>query len=197
MTPPVAILLKAPRLGTVKTKLAAQIGERQALRLYRVMAARVLAAIRAAGLDAIVWFTPPDALVEMQFWLGDSWELRPQIAGDAGARLTAAARVVPRGHPWIAVCANCPALTAAVLRQACAGLERAGVVIGPSYNGGYYLVGGRTPLPDIFTAMPWGSNRILAETRARLARISATWHELPLLRDVSTVEDARAEGLLT
>jgi hypothetical protein len=58
-------------------------------------------------------------------------------------------------------------------------------------------VGGRTPLPDIFTAMPWGSNRILAETRARLARISATWHELPLLRDVSTVEDARAEGLLT
>jgi rSAM/selenodomain-associated transferase 1 len=197
VTPPVAILLKAPRLGTVKTKLAAQIGERQALRLYRVMAARVLAAIRAAGLDAIVWFTPPDALVEMQFWLGDSWELRPQIAGDAGARLTAAARVVPRGHPWIAVCANCPALTAAVLRQACAGLERAGVVIGPSYNGGYYLVGGRTPLPDIFTAMPWGSNRILAETRARLARISATWHELPLLRDVSTVEDARAEGLLT
>ncbi len=197
MTPPVAILLKAPRLGTVKTKLAAQIGERQALRLYRVMAARVLAAIRAAGLDAIVWFAPPDALVEMQFWLGDSWELRPQIAGDAGARLTAAARVVPRGHPWIAVCANCPALTAAVLRQACAGLERAGVVIGPSYNGGYYLVGGRTPLPDIFTAMPWGSNRILAETRARLARISATWHELPLLRDVSTVEDARAEGLLT
>lgn len=197
MTPPVAILLKAPRLGTVKTRLAAQIGERHALRLYRVMAARVLAAIRAAGLDAIVWFTPPDALVEMQFWLGDSWELRPQIAGDAGARLTAAARVVPRGHPWIAVCANCPALTAAVLRQACAGLERAGIVIGPSYNGGYYLVGGRTPLPDIFTAMPWGSNRILAETRARLARISATWHELPLLRDVSTVEDARAEGLLT
>jgi hypothetical protein len=197
VTPPVAILLKAPRLGTVKARLAAQIGERHALRLYRVMAARVLAAIRAAGLDAIVWFTPPDALVEMQFWLGDSWELRPQVAGDAGARLAAAARAVPRGHPWIAVCANCPALTAAVLRQACAGLERAGLVIGPSYNGGYYLVGGRTPLPDIFTAMPWGSNRILAETRARLARISATWHELPLLRDVGTVEDARAEGLLT
>jgi rSAM/selenodomain-associated transferase 1 len=197
VTPPVAILLKAPRLGTVKARLAAQIGERHALRLYRVMAARVLAAIRAAGLDAIVWYTPPDALVEMEFWLGDSWELRPQVAGDAGARLAAAARAVPRGHPWIAVCANCPALTAAVLRQACAGLERAGLVIGPSYNGGYYLVGGRTPLPDIFTAMPWGSNRILAETRARLARISATWHELPLLRDVGTVEDARAEGLLT
>ena len=181
----------------VKTRLAAEIGDRHALRLYRVMAARVLAAVRGAGLDAIVWFEPADAQPEMEFWLGHVWEFRPQVSGDVGARLLAAARVVPRGLPWIAVCANCPALTAVVLRQACAGLERAGMVIGPSYNGGYYLVGGRTPLPDIFTGMPWGTNRVLAETRARLARVSATWHELPAMRDVGTAEDARAEGLLT
>jgi uncharacterized protein len=197
VTPPVAVLLKAPRLGAVKTRLAAEIGERQALRLYRVMTARVLSAVRAAGLDAIIWFTPPEARPEMEFWLGETWELRPQISGDAGARLAAAARAVPRGHPWIAVCSDCPAITAGALRQACAGLERAGVVIGPSYDGGYYLIGGRTPLPDIFTAMPWGTNRVLSETRARLARISVTWHELPALRDVDTADDARAEGLLT
>ncbi len=197
MTPPVAILLKAPRLGTVKPRLAAEIGERHALRLYRIMAARVLAAVRTSGLDAIIWFAPADALAEMEFWLGDSWEFRPQITGDPGARLAAAARVVPRSHPWMAVCADCPAITAAVLHQACTGLERAGVVIGPSYNGGYYLIGGRTPLPDVFTAMPWGTNRILSETRARLARISAVWHELPALRDVATADDARAAGLLT
>lgn len=161
------------------------------------MASRALAAIRAAGLDAIIWFTPPDALPEMEFWLGDSWEFRVQTAGDLGVRLAAAAGVVPRGHPWMAVCADCPALTAAVLRQACAGLERAGLVLGPAYHGGYYLVGGRTPLPDIFTAMPWRTSRLLAETRSRLARISATWHELPLLRAVGTAEDARAEGLLS
>ncbi|MDP9258278.1 MAG: glycosyltransferase, partial [Actinomycetota bacterium] len=62
---------------------------------------------------------------------------------------------------------------------------------------GYYLIGGRTPLPDIFTGMPWGTDRVLAETRARLTRISAAWHELPTLRDVDTADDARAEGLLT
>ena len=181
----------------VKTRLAAEVGDRHALRLYRVMTGRVLAAVRTAGLEAIIWFTPPEALAEMEFWLGDSWEFRPQVAGDLGARLTAAARVVPRGHPWMAVCADCPSITAPVLRQACANLERAGVVIGPSYDGGYYLIGGRTPLPDIFTAMPWGTNRVLAETRVRLARISAVWHELPVLRDVDTAEDARAERLLT
>lgn len=197
MTPPLAILLQAPRLGMVKTRLAAEVGDRHALRLYRVITGRVLAAVRTAGLEAIIWFTPPESLAEMQFWLGDAWEFRPQIEGDLGARLTATARAVPRGHPWIAICADCPAITANLLRQACTDLERAAVVIGPTHDGGYYLLGGRTPLPDIFTSMPWGTNRVLAETRVRLARISAVWHELPTLREVDTADDARAERLLT
>jgi rSAM/selenodomain-associated transferase 1 len=197
VTPPLAILLNAPRLGMVKTRLAAEVGDRHALRLYRVMTGRVLAAVRTAGLDAIIWFTPPESLAEMQFWLGDAWEFRPQIEGDLGARLAATARAVPRGDAWIAICADCPAITANLLRQAWTDLERVAVVIGPTHGGGYYLLGGRTPLPDIFTAMPWGTNRVLAETRVRLARISAVWHELPTLRDVDSAEDARAERLLT
>jgi rSAM/selenodomain-associated transferase 1 len=196
MTPPLAVFLEAPRLGLVKPKLAEEIGERHALRLYRVMAARTLTAVRAAGLEAIVWFAPSDARPEMEYWLGASWELRPQVEGDHGARLAAAAGAVPRGHPWIAIGADCPALTGTVLREACSGLERAGLVIGPSHGGAYYLIGGRTPLPDVFTAIPWGSDRVLTETRARLTRISAAWHELPTLREVETADDARAEGLL-
>jgi rSAM/selenodomain-associated transferase 1 len=196
MTPPLAVFLEAPRLGMVKVRLAEEIGERHALRLYRVMAARALMAVQAAGLEAIIWFAPSDARTEMKFWLGNSWELRPQAAGDLGVRLAAAAGVVPRGHPWLAVGAGCPGITGTVLREACAGLERAGLVLGPSQGGAYYLVGGRTPLPDIFTAIPWGTDRVLAETRARLTRISAVWHELPVLREVETANDARAEGLL-
>jgi uncharacterized protein len=153
--------------------------------------------VRAAGLEAIIWYSPPDARTEMEFWLGETWELRPQVTGDLGARLAAAAHAVPRGHPWIAIGADCPTLNATILQQACAHLERAALVIGPAYDGGYYLIGGRTPLPDIFTGMPWGTDRVLAETRARLTRISAAWYELPILRDVDTAEDARAEGLLT
>jgi rSAM/selenodomain-associated transferase 1 len=197
VTPPLAVFLKAPRLGSVKMRLAAEIGERHALRLYRVLAARTLTAVRAAGLETIVWYSPADARPEMEFWLGDAWELRPQVEGDPGARLAAAAHAVPRGQPWIAIGADCPTLTAAVLREACSQLQRAGLVIGPAYDGGYYLIGGRTPLPDIFTGIPWGTAGVLAETRARLTRISAAWHELPTLRDVDTADDARAEGLLT
>ncbi len=197
MRPALAVFLKAPRLGTVKTRLAADIGERQALRLYRVLALRTLAQVRAAGLDATVWFTPPDAATEMRRWLGEGWDLRPQASGDLGMRLAAAAHAVPPGHGWLAIGADCPRLDAALLREAAAVVARNEIVLGPSRDGGYYLLGGPTPLPDLFSAMPWSTSRLLEETRARLVQAKAPWHELVTLRDIDTAEDARAEGLLT
>jgi rSAM/selenodomain-associated transferase 1 len=197
MTPAVAILLKAPRLGTVKTRLAAEIGDRQALRLYRVMANRTLAAAREAELQPTIWFAPVDAATEMRHWLGDAWDLRPQASGDLGARLSAAEHAVPPGRGWIAIGADCPRLDAELLRVAAAVVARGEIALGPSEDGGYYLIGGRTPLPPLFHDMPWSTRGVLAETRARLTRAGAAWRELPTLRDVDTADDARAEGLLT
>jgi uncharacterized protein len=196
MSPALAIFLKAPRSGTVKTRLAAEVGHRRALRLYRVLVARTLAAVREAGLEATIWFTPPDAASEMRFWLGD-WDFRPQASGDLGARLAAAARAIEPGRGWIGLGADCPRLGAEHLREARVIVQRGELAIGPSEDGGYYLIGGPTPLPDLFSGIPWGTDRVLEETRLRLERAGARWEELPVLRDVDTAEDARAEGLLT
>jgi uncharacterized protein len=197
LTPLAAVFLKAPRIGTVKTRLAAEVGKHRALRLYRVMAARTLHVVREAGLDATIWYTPVNAMMEMRFWLGEEWELRPQASGDLGARLSAAARAVVPGRGWIAIGADCPRLSAALLQEACAVIGRGEIALGPSTDGGYYLIGGRTPLPDIFDGIPWSTDRVLSETRARIARAGVLVHELPELRDVDTAADARAEGLLT
>ena len=183
MSAALAVFLKAPRLGTVKTRLASEIGGRQALRLYRVMVARTLASVRRTDLDATLWFTPQDAGPEMRFWLGDGWDLRPQASGDLGARLSAAE--------------DCPRLTGELLQGAVDVILSGSVVLGPATDGGYYLVGGTTPLPELFTGMPWGTDRVLDETRARLERAGAPWRELPELPDVDTAAAARAEGLLT
>jgi uncharacterized protein len=197
VSPALAVFLKAPRLGTVKTRLAAEIGDRHALRLYRVMASRTLAAAQDAGLDATIWFAPADAAREMRLWLGEHWDLRPQASGDLGARLAAAEQSVARGRGWLAIGADCPRLDAALLREAGAIVARNEIVLGPSEDGGYYLIGGPTPLPPVFASMPWSTSAVLAETRARLSRSGLAWRELPTLRDVDTAADARAEGLLT
>jgi rSAM/selenodomain-associated transferase 1 len=197
MSATLAVFLKAPRPGTVKTRLASEIGSRQALRLYRVMVARTLACVRSAGFDATLWYTPQDAAREMRFWLGEGWDFRPQSSGDLGARLSAAEHAVRPGRAWIAIGVDCPRLTSGLLQEAFEIVQRGSVVLGPATDGGYYLIGGTTPLPGLFTDMPWGTDRVLSETRARLQRAGAQWCELPELRDGDTAAAARAEGLLT
>ncbi|HEY7479240.1 MAG TPA: TIGR04282 family arsenosugar biosynthesis glycosyltransferase [Gemmatimonadales bacterium] len=197
MNPALSVFLHAPRLGTVKSRLAAEVGDRQALRLYRIMAARTLAAARGAGLEVTVWFAPADAGPEMRYWLGEECQLRPQASGDRGARLAVAARAADPRRAWLAIVGDCPSLTAAIVREAAQITQRGQFVIGPTTDGEYYLLGGMPPIPDLFTAMPWGTSRLLAETRARLAHVGAVWRELTPLRVVDTMEHARAERLLT
>ena len=181
----------------MKSRLAVEIGDRHALRLYRIMAARTLAAAREAGLELTVWFAPSDAGSEMRYWLGEDCDVRPQASGDRGARLAAAARAADPRRPWLAIVGDCPSLDASILREAGAIASRGEFAIGPTVDGGCYLIGGAPPIPDIFTAMPWDTNRVLPEIRARLAHVGVAWRELAPLLAVDTMEQARSEGLLT
>ena len=197
MTVHCAVFLKAPRAGEVKSRLAAEIGEQHALRLYRIMAARTIAAISEAGFRPSVWYAPADARSEMVRWLGEDTDLRLQASGDLGVRLAAASRAAADGERWLAVSGDCPALEAVHIEEAATRLESWPVVLGPSLDGGYYLIGGTAPLPDLFSQMPWNTDRVLDETRRRLETLRIRWTELPALRDVDTAADARAAGLLT
>lgn len=196
-SPEVAVFLEAPRLGAVKTRLASEVGDRHALRLYRVLAARTLEMVDRAGLVATVWYAPADAGAEMRFWLGERHRLVPQASGDQGARLAASLRAVAPGRGWLALTPDCPGLDAGLVLAAAAHVLQGDPVVGPTHDGGYYLIGGIAPLPDLFSDIPWGSARVLSETRTRLARAGRVWRELPTLRTVSTAADAHAEGLLT
>jgi uncharacterized protein len=100
-------------------------------------------------------------------------------------------------RPWLALLGECRGIDATLLRKAAEIAERGDLVLGPTDDGGYYLIGGVPPMPDVFSAMPWGSDRLLAETRTRLANVGASWRELRSLTLVETIEHARAERLLT
>lgn len=196
MTAHVAVLLKAPRAGHVKTRLAAAVGDAAALAVYRELAARAIAAVDEAGLPATVWYDPPDALADMRRWLGDHRTCRPQPAGDLGARLAAAAAAAAPGDRWLAIGGDCPAITGALLAEAAAALDGADVVAGPSADGGYWLIGARGPVPDLWSGMPWSTDALFAATERRVAALGLRLALLPRLADVDTVEDARAAGLL-
>lgn len=193
----VLLFAKAPRAGRVKTRLARQIGEQRAVALYRAIGSSVATAV--AGTHPLtVWFDPPGAEEEMRAWLGDH-EFRPQPEGDLGERMACAFREhFARGEqPVIAIGADVPGITAAVIADAERLLKQAEVVLGPALDGGYYLIGLRAPREELFQGMPWGSARVLRATEERCERLGLSAARLDPLRDLDTPEDLDALVPLT
>ena len=189
MTPPrIALLLKAPRPGEVKTRLAASVGEAGAVEIYRRLAERQLRAL-PAGWPVTVHHAPAEAGPEIRQWLDQhraGLDYRPQGEGDLGARLTLAfaAGFAHDAPAVLAIGGDCPALDGVLLQAAAQALANADVVLGPAVDGGYYLIGLRAPCPALFAGIPWSTDAVLAETRGRIRRQKLTVLDLPVLEDV-------------
>ena len=189
------VFARAPELGRVKTRLAAEVGDGAALRAYRTLAEQVIAAASASTTYSMtVAYTPPDAEPAMRQWLGPGVMLRPQSGADLGARMAAAiADAISGGAERVVVIGtDCPDVTADVVAEAFTRLGVADVVLGPASDGGYYLIGMSRPHRELFEGVPWSSAETL---RATLARARAGGLSVALLderRDIDTVEHWRA-----
>ncbi len=130
----------------------------------------------------------------------------PQSGADLGGRLRDTfRRLFSRGFRRVAVIgSDSPTLPPAILKTAFAALRRDGdVVLGPAEDGGYYLVGARHPVPQIFDRIPWGTDRVMEATLAALDRRGARaivlprWYDIDLPRDLERVRldlSGRSEG---
>jgi len=193
----VAVLLEAPRPESVPPALAAELGGKHALRLRRVIARRSLLAITQLGWTAEIWFTPPDALAEMQRWLGIGHDFRPSQAGDVAATLDLVVQHARAEQGWLVVRPAGAGLTPELLQRADAALAAGGIVCGATAQDDLYCLGGPPDFLDIARALPWGERDLASSLRARLRDAGRSWAELPRLRDVLSPDDARAVGLLT
>ena len=183
MTPRVVLFTRWPEPGRAKTRLIPALGPDGAAALHRRLTGRALAAMRASGLPMEVRTTGAP-LPAFRAWLGDGPALVDQGGGDLGARLLRAA-----DPPVILIGADIPDLSADVLQAAAAALQDAPAVIGPAEDGGYYLLGLRSPMPFLFDAMPWGTDQVFALTMARLAARGVVPAVLPVLADLDRPED--------
>jgi uncharacterized protein len=190
------VFVKHPAPGAVKTRLAEAVGPAVAADLYRALAEHVLASTTPAPgeYERLVFFDPPQARDEMRAWL-PGFRLLAQSEGDLGARLTdATGRAFARGASRVAVAGtDAPGLARGRVVAALDALDAADVAIGPSADGGYYLLALRQPRPELFAGMAWSTPSVATDTRARAAAAGLVVHELPVLRDVDTLEDVRLE----
>jgi rSAM/selenodomain-associated transferase 1 len=183
----VIVFARAPRLGTVKRRLARELGDRAALAFHLGALRTLLRRLRADRRFRTVLALTPDRTQAPELRRVARYD---QGHGDLGARMARAAARFRRGRVAI-VGSDIPDVTAADLRGAFRALGRADAAFGPADDGGYWLVamGPRRPGRP-FANVRWSSEHALADTRANWAHRPTTL--LRMLRDVDTADDLRA-----
>jgi rSAM/selenodomain-associated transferase 1 len=198
----IAVFARAPVPGQCKTRLIPVLGPDGAADLHRRMIERTVRCATLADTGQVSLWCAPDASDGTFADLGRTLQiaLRVQEGADLGERMRHAFDVQPPGYPLLLVGTDCPALTPDLLRScACCLREGDDAVFLPSDDGGYVLVGLRTPQPVLFDAMTWSTDRVMRETRRRLTRLGLRWREPATLWDVDTPADLarlRASGLM-
>jgi hypothetical protein len=187
----VAILARTPVPGQAKTRLIPMLGAYGAARLQRWLLHRTVATALAADIGPVaLWCagdpSHPDIALCHAFGPITVWR---QPDGDLGARMLAAVRQSPTPAGTLVVGTDCPALGAVQLRQAAESLRARDAVAFPAEDGGYVLIGMKTPARELFADVDWGSERVMTETRQRLSTLGWRWTEAANLWDVDRPED--------
>jgi rSAM/selenodomain-associated transferase 1 len=168
--PLVIVFARVPQLGRVKTRLARGIGAGAALGVYRAMLATTLRRlVQDRRFDLRIAATPSGASRRRFGRLPARVELVPQVPGHLGRRMLAALRAAGR-RPSVVVGCDIPELDAAAVAEALRALSTGDVVLGPSRDGGYWLIGWRGTAPGLrlLDGVRWSTAFTRADTEACL-----------------------------
>jgi rSAM/selenodomain-associated transferase 1 len=193
-----AVFVKDPRPGAVKSRLATALGAEAAAAVYRVMAQAVVrrTAPRSDEYGRVIVFDPPESGGAVGEWLGvEAAVLMPQSPGDIGVRMERTfAELFARGARRVALTGtDVPALEREDVRAALESLDEHDVAIGPATDGGYYLIALKRPQPELFRGIAWSGPDVLMKTLERAATGNLDVRVLRTRGDVDTVEDLAAE----
>ena len=196
MTDRLIVFVKAPRPGAVKTRLAAALGPDAAAGLYRAMAGEEIrrTAPRSGEYERTFFFAPADARAEIADWLpGEA--LAPQEEGDLGARMSAAFASAFAGgaRRVVIVGTDVPACGREHVAEALRSLDDHDLVLGPTHDGGYYLIALDRPRPALFQSIPWSTPSVLPATAERAGVLGLAVRMLDPLPDIDTLADVKAE----
>lgn len=161
------VFARLPRLGTLKRRLAAGIGDQAALAFYRNALFALLRRLGRGPWQCWIALTP-DGGVHRARW-PRPWRVFDQGRGDLGRRMARAIASRPPG-PTIIVGSDIPDIASAHIEEAFRALGRADAVFGPAEDGGYWLVGcrRRPELAEMFDRVRWSSKYALADTMKNL-----------------------------
>jgi rSAM/selenodomain-associated transferase 1 len=194
-----AVMAKAPRVGTVKTRLCPPLQATEAADLARCFLLDAVERVAAVvGVRPIVAYAPVEARAEFEA-SAPGFALIAQRGADLGERQARLVEdILALGHEAaLLIGTDSPTLPPEMIDEAVSLVmaPAVDVVVGPTEDGGYYLIGLRAPCPGLFEVMPWSTGAVLSLTLERARRLGLRAACLPTWYDVDTGADlARLES---
>jgi len=191
----IALFVKAPVLGRVKTRLANDIGKQAACELYCQLVSHAINNALACDIPLVICHDGSREDMPESWRLSAAYCLAQQGA-DLGERMVAAfSKLFTDGASQvILIGSDIPGLDTNYLQSAFQLLAGYDVVVGPALDGGYSLIGFHQQSfnPGLFKQIPWSTDQVLQLTLSAAERTGLSVGLLPTLRDIDTREDLLA-----
>ncbi|MEO9803118.1 MAG: TIGR04282 family arsenosugar biosynthesis glycosyltransferase [Reichenbachiella sp.] len=180
------IFVKNPELGKVKTRLAKNVGDDEALRIYKKLLDFTQKESSKANADSKVYYS--SEITKKDIWVNA--QKKKQHSGDLGAKMAAAFQEELVAYRKVCIIGtDCAELTSEVIDQAFNALDSKDFVLGPANDGGYYLLGMKDHHPQLFEDVEWSTSAVLNQTIEKIKLMNADYVLLPELIDVDTLKD--------
>lgn len=189
------IFIRNPEPGKVKTRLTDTIGEEESLKVYRKLLEHTQQVALNVPVDREVWYS--DYIDREDEWSPSEFSKKLQKTGDLGDKMLYAFQEgFDSGYDKIVIIgSDCLELNVNHIKDAYQFLDQYDVVLGPSADGGYYLLGMKRLIPGLFLDKPWSEPDLYRQTVLTIRNESLTYYELEQLNDIDTWEDLKESGL--
>ena len=193
------IFVKNPIAGKVKTRLAQSVGDLRALEVYQELLSITRSEVSKLDAKKCLFYSE---FVDLQDdWPVLEYQKYTQKGHHLGAKMLDAFENVINNtssepsSKYIIIGSDCAELTSEILDMAFKSLDSSDCVIGPSKDGGYYLLGMNSLIPGIFENIEWSTEFVLQQTITKILTVDKTYALLPILNDIDTILDWEAELL--
>ncbi len=193
----VGLMAKQPELGFVKTRLAKKIGNEKALELYEALLDNAIGSLCDLDADTFLrtaFVTPADKCESFSKRYVSLDQYHPQEGNDLGNRMQRALEKlleIESVDRAILIGADIPGISGTIISQAATLLDDNDLVIGPTFDGGYYLIGIRKMYRSLFNNIRWGTEEVLARTLEEAKANRLKVGQLEKLHDVDELSDLK------
>lgn len=189
----IIVFIKNPELGKAKTRIAREVGDEKALEIYKKLLTYTRTLV--SSVDARRYLYYADYINETDAWSLAHFEKRLQVEGDLGNKMsTAFAECITEYEKTIIIGSDCPQITEEHISKAFDELDKQDVVLGPTYDGGYYLLGMKKHHAFLFEDIPWSSPTVYRDTVEKIDKYGLSYSSLEKLSDIDYIEDWEKYG---